>query len=111
MSAKANLIIEQGSDFSTSVTMTDGDGFPTDLAGYTGSGQIRKHYTSESFTELDIDFGADRTSGIVTILLGRTANEAMEAGRYVYDVEITSVANTRTRLVEGLVTLTPQVTR
>lgn len=111
MSAKANIIIKQGSDFSTSMTMTDDSGFPSDLSGYTGAGQIRKHYTSETFTNLEILFSADRTDGVITIGLGRTATEAMEPGRYVYDVEITSSANTRTRLVEGLVTLTPQVTR
>ena len=111
MSAKANLLINQGTDFSTSITMTGDDGFPTDLSGYTGAGQIRKHYSSESFTNLDVVFGADRTDGVVTIELGRSSSEGMEAGRYVYDVEITSGANTRTRLVEGLVTVSPQVTR
>ena len=111
MSAKANILIDQGADFSTSLTVTGDDGSATDLTGYTASGQIRKHYTSSTYTDLDVTFGADRTSGVITIALGRTANEAMEAGRYVYDVEITSGANTRTRLVEGLATITPQVTR
>ena len=99
MAAKANILIDQGSDYSTSLTVTGDDGTATDLTGFTGSGQIRKHYTS------------DRSTGVVTIALGRTANEALDAGRYVYDVEITSSANNRSRLVEGLATITPQVTR
>ena len=32
-------------------------------------------------------------------------------GRYVYDCELTSSGNTVSRLVEGIVTVTPQVTR
>mgnify|MGYP003638771574 CR=1 FL=1 len=92
MAAKANILIDQGADFSTSITVTDDDG-------------------STTSTELDIVFAADRTTGVITINLGRAVNENMEAGRYVYDVEITSSANTRSRLVEGLATITPQVTR
>lgn len=111
MAAKANILIDQGADFSTSLTVTGDDGTPTNLTGYTASGQIRKHYTSSTATELDIEFATDRSTGVVTINLSRSVNEIMEAGRYVYDVEITSSANTRSRLVEGLATITPQVTR
>jgi hypothetical protein len=35
----------------------------------------------------------------------------MAAGRYVYDVEIISAANVISRLVEGIATVTPEVTR
>jgi hypothetical protein len=111
MGAKANILIDQGSDFSTSLTVTGDDGTPTNLSGYTASGQIRKHYTSSTSTNLEVAFAADRSTGVLTIALGRDVNENMEAGRYVYDVEITSSANNRSRLVEGLATITPQVTR
>jgi len=111
MAAKANILIDQGADFSTSLTVTGDDGTPTNLTGFTASGQIRKHYTSSTATELDIEFATDRSTGVVTINLSRSVNEMMEAGRYVYDVEITSSANNRSRLVEGLATITPQVTR
>ena len=35
----------------------------------------------------------------------------MKAGRYVYDVEITSSAGTKTRVLEGQVEITPGVTQ
>jgi len=38
-----------------------------------------------------------------------TAN--VVAGRYVYDVELVDSGNVATRLIEGIVTVTPQVTR
>lgn len=111
MAAKANIIIDQGTDFSTTITVTDDDGNVTNLTGYTGSGQIRKHYTSSDKTDLSIAFGSPRTDGKITLSLGRTVTANLEAGRYVYDVEITSSANTRSRLVEGIATVTPEVTR
>jgi len=111
MGAKANIIVDQGTDFSTTITVTDDDGNVTDLTGYTGAGQIRKHYESSDSTAFTVAFGSPRTDGQVTLSLTRTVTANIEAGRYVYDVELTSAANTRSRLVEGIVTVTPEVTR
>jgi hypothetical protein len=111
MGAKANILIDQGADYSTSLTVTEDDGTATDLTGYTGAGQIRKHYASASAYDFVVTFSADRSNGVVTLSLGRAVTETIEAGRYVYDVEITSSANNRTRLVEGIATITPQVTK
>lgn len=111
MGAKANIIIDQGTDFSTSITVTDDNGNAQDLTGYTGSAQIRKHYNSSTATDFTVAFGAPRSAGIVELTLGRTLTANLESGRYVYDVELTSAANTTSRLIEGIVTVTPQVTR
>lgn len=111
MAAKANILIDQGTDFSTTLTVTGDDGTVTDLTGYTANGHIRKHYTSTTATVFTCTFGSPRTAGQLTISLGRTITANMAAGRYVYDVELTSAANTRSRLVEGVVTVSPEVTK
>lgn len=111
MAAKANIVIDQGADFSTTLTVTDDNGNAVDLTGYSANGHIRKHYTSTTATVLDCSFSAPRSDGQITISLGRSTSSDMEAGRYVYDVEITSSANTRSRLIEGICTITPEVTR
>lgn len=110
MAAKANIVIDQGADFSTTVTVTDDNGDAVDLTGYTANAHIRKHYTSTSATVMTVGFG-NRSEGKINLSLGRTTSSGMEAGRYVYDVEITSSANTRSRLIEGVCTITPEVTR
>ena len=46
MAVKANITIDQGTDFATSIDVTDDNGDPTDLTGFTGAAQLRKHYTS-----------------------------------------------------------------
>ena len=111
MAAKANIVIDQGADFSSTITVTDDAGDTVDLTGYTASGQIRKHYTSNTSYNFTTSFGVPRTNGLLTLSLSRATTANIEAGRYVYDVEITSAANTRSRLVEGIVTITPEVTR
>ena len=46
-----------------------------------------------------------------TLTLSSSATGSLTAGRYVYDVEITSDAAVVSRVVEGIVTVNPQVTR
>lgn len=111
MAAKANIVIDQGADFSTTITVLDNDNSILNLTNYTARGQIRKHYTSTTAVDFDFAFTEPRSSGILTLSLSNTQTANMEAGRYVYDVEIVSSANTVTRLVEGIATVTPEVTR
>jgi len=48
-----------------------------------------------------------------TVALGLTATQTanLVPGRYVYDVEVVSGANVVSRIIEGIVTVTPEVTR
>jgi hypothetical protein len=60
---------------------------------------------STSFTCVKVD-----DTGKVTISLSAVQTAALKPGRYVYDVEITSASETL-RVLEGLVTVTPEVTK
>lgn len=109
MATKANLKIDQGTDYITNVTLTDDAGDAISLNGYTGAGQIRKYYTSTNAVDFDVTVGGN--TGIVTLRLTSDQTNSMEAGRYVYDVELTDTGNTVSRVLEGIVTITPGVTR
>lgn len=108
MAQKANLVIDQGSDFSTTIDVTDDEGNAVDLSTYTAAGQIRKHYTSLTAVNFSVNASA---SGILTISLNANNSNNMEPGRYVFDVEITANTGSVTRILEGIVTVTPSVTR
>lgn len=108
MAQKANLVVDQGSDFSTTIDITDSDGNAIDLSTYTAAGKIKKHYTSLTSVSFSTNVTA---SGILTISLAANTSDDMEAGRYVYDVELTSNTGSVTRVLEGIVTITPSVTR
>lgn len=108
MAQKANLVIDQGSDFSTTIDVTDDDGNAVDLGTYTSAGQIRKHFTSLTAVNFTV---TTTSSGILTIALDADTSNEMEPGRYVYDVELTSNTGSITRILEGIVTITPSVTR
>ena len=50
------------------------------------------------------------TSGQIQLNLGNTVTTAMKAGRYVYDVVITSTTGQKTRVLEGSVSVLEGVT-
>lgn len=109
MAIKANLIIDQGTTYSTTIDVTDDNDMPINLSGYTGSAQLRKHYSSSNSTIFTVSLAP--LDGIVILSLTSTQTAALKAGRYVYDVELTNTSNVVSRIVEGIVTVTPQVTR
>lgn len=108
MATKANLVVDQGTTFTTTITVTDDDGNNLNLAGYTGAAQIRKHYTSSNSVNFSVSING--STGEVTLSLTAAATADLTAGRYVYDCELTN-SGTVSRILEGIVTVTPQVTR
>ena len=111
MATISNIFIDQGANFSTTVTIEDGNSSALDLTGYTALAQIRKTYQSTTATDFTSTFAADRTTGLITISLTDTQTAALEEGRYVYDLLITDLSGTKTRVVEGIVTVNPSVSR
>jgi hypothetical protein len=109
MATKANLVIDQGSTFSTELTLNDEYGDPLNLAGYTANSQIRKWYTSVNATAT-FSTSVNTVSGTVSLSLTANQTSSITSGRYVYDVEISNGSSV-SRIVEGIVTVTPQVTR
>lgn len=109
MAIKANLIIDQGTTYSTTIDVTDDNDVPINLNGYTGTAQLRKHYSSSNSTVFTVSLAP--LDGIIILSLTSTQTAALKAGRYVYDVELTNTSNVVSRIVEGIVTVTPQVTR
>ena len=108
----SNLTIDQGASFKAEIDVKDADGDALDLTGFTGAGQMRKTYASSSATNFTVEFKNPRTTGTLTISLTAAQTNAIKAGRYVYDVEITKTSDAEvTRVVEGQIDVTPGVTR
>lgn len=110
MAIKANLVIDQGTSYSTTIFITDDEGETFDLSSYSAVSELRKHFTSTNA----VSFGTsiDANAGSITVSLGAPNTAAITAGRYVYDVKIYNSGNTSVlRVVEGEVNITPQVTQ
>lgn len=110
MAIKANLVIDQGTDFSATIDVTDLDGETAfNLTGYTVAAQMRKNYASSS--AITFTTSHNNELGQIDLVLSSSQTVDIEPGRYLYDVEMTSPANEITRVVEGIVTVTPGMTR
>jgi hypothetical protein len=110
MATISNLYVDAGSTYSTIITVTASNGQALNLTGYTVASQMRKSYqssTAHAFTASIYDAAA----GKIRLQLTDEQSEAIPAGRYLYDVEIESTSGTRTRVVEGIVTVQPQITK
>ena len=112
MAAIANLIIDQGANFSSDVTVKDANGNAFDLTGYTTQAKLAKGYSStRTRTSMTSVIGTESASGVVALGLTATQTAALDAERYVYDVEITQTSTgVVTRVIEGLITVRPNVT-
>lgn len=109
MATKANLVIDQGSTYSVSLDLSDENGDPLELTGFTANSQIRKWYTSLNAAAI-FTTSINVASGELTLSLTSDQTSNLIAGRYVYDVELNQ-NGVISRIVEGIVTVTPQVTK
>jgi hypothetical protein len=111
MATTAYLDIDQGSDFTSEITLQNDDGTPMILTGKTVYSQFRKSYgstTGYTFTTAV----TDAFNGKITLSFSGASSTAIKAGRYLYDVELlTSSTGQKTRVLEGIVTINPEITR
>ena len=112
MASILNQVIDQGTTFSKSITVYQTDGATIqDLSAYTPTSQLRKSYTSTSFTTINATKSSPHTSGVIVMSLTAVQTAGLKSGRYVYDLQITAADLTVTRVIEGVITLRPEVTK
>jgi hypothetical protein len=109
MATKTNLVIDQGATFSANIQYLDNSKNPISLAGYDINSQMRRSYSSANATTFTANI-TNATTGNVSISLTSSQTANLIAGRYIYDIEA-NVAATVVRIVEGIVTVNPGVTR
>jgi len=108
MAIKANLFIDQGTDYSTFINLVDTNDNILSLAGYTSSAQLKKTYSSSNSVSFNTSLQV--SNGVIQLSLTSSQTANIVAGRYVYDVVVKSSSNVVSRIVEGIVTVTPRVT-
>jgi len=115
MATRANFIIDQGTTFNTTINLSQTDGTLFQLDDYTARGKIRKSYSSSTATTFTASISENSPSqDTVSISLNSDQTGSLQAGRYVYDVEVvdsSSSPDTVTRILEGHIEITPSVTQ
>jgi hypothetical protein len=115
MAVSYNTVIDQGADWYLTVTYENPNGTPINLTSYTAALQLRSlpSDTTAVLTLTTANGGIAITAATGVVAIHATANQTrvIDDGVYYYDLEITSPLSVVTRLVQGQVVVSPEVTR
>ena len=105
-----NLVIEIGTDWSHDFVAVDRNGDAINLDGYSLRMQIRDSYRGGIVEEPALTI-TDAPAGRFRASLAAAETERITAARGVYDIEAVSPSETVTRLYQGEIFFSPEVTR
>lgn len=112
MSSYVELYMDQGASFDNTINLSDDITNATiNLAGYTVTSQMRRSIYSKNASANIVCTIADASNGIVTMTLGSANTANIPAGRYLFDVKANDGANNISRILEGIITVTPQISK
>lgn len=110
MATITNLYIDQGSTFNSIVTLKNQNGTLMNLTGYTVKSQFRKSYQSSQAYTITVTL-YEAANGKVKLHMDADYLSTVKAGRYLYDIEITSPIGEKLRVLEGIIVITPEITQ
>lgn len=104
-----DVVIDQDADFSLSVSLIDdASGDPLAANAVTSANaELRKHWDSANA----VPFVMSVTDGSLIMSMNATTTTGLEAGRYVYDAKLSMANGSVVRILQGLVTVSPAVTK
>ena len=109
-----DILIEQGATYSQVITYKE-SGVAVNLTGYTARMQVRSTLESAStiveLTTANSRIALGGAAGTITLTISATDTAALTAGRGVYDLELVSGSGIVTRLLQGVATISRNVTR
>lgn len=119
--AVVDLYIEQGATFTRTLTLTGPASAytPVDLTGYTARGMIKSTAQDTSAVASFTCTIDDPTTGKITLLLDAETTASISAlgnryssyTKYTYDVEIESADGLVYRILNGKISVSPEVTK
>lgn len=111
MANQVELFCDQGTDFSITLDLSADDGSAINVAGYSLSSSIRKSYYSSNVTANLTVSVLDTANGNIRLSMNSATTTNIKAGRYLYDVKMVDSSNVTSRVIEGIVTVYPQITK
>jgi hypothetical protein len=112
MAAYVELYMDQGATFNNIINVTDDlTNDYMDITGYTIRSQMRRSYYSTNAAANLVCTITDASNGEITMTLAASNTSNIKAGRYLFDLETENRSNVIVRLVEGIITVNPGVTR
>jgi hypothetical protein len=113
--AQYDFAIEQGATTIRSFVWKSSDGTPVDLTGYAARMQVRRSVSAADVLLEASTFNnriqLDPLAGRITLVLPADVTAAINWTRGRYDIELVSPDGDVTRLVQGEITVSKEITR
>lgn len=113
--APYDILIEQGATFQLNLVYKDSNASPIDISGYTARMQVRRAYDAPTpLLNLTTENGAitlGGAAGTIAVQAAAALTTDLPAKPAVYDLELISPGGVVTRLIRGVATITPEVTK
>jgi hypothetical protein len=109
MSGKYNIVADQGATFNFNFRV-ETDDVAWNLSDYAFAMQVRRSTSSDTVL-LNITSATMTSLGAVSVTVTAATMNTLPAGRWVYDVELTSSGGQVTRILEGRFIVKAQVTQ
>ena len=111
MTTRANIYVDQGVDFSTTIDLFDSEGVDYDITDQQFYCYVRKVYsTSVAFQGTIIIDTNDNDENNMELSIPGSVTEDVQPGKYQYDIIMKSGTST-TKILEGLLILLPTITK
>jgi len=112
MPAYVELYMDQGATFNNVIYLTDDiTSANINLASYSVISQMRySYYTSNVTANLSCEV-TNPDEGEITMSLDKANTAIIKPGRYVFDMMIAAPSDEGTRVLEGVIIVTPGVSR
>jgi len=108
----ADQYIEQGTTFTSDLTLDDVNGTPYDLNGFTVRSQARRSFYSSNATITFTATVVNANTGTIRLAANSAVTANVRPGKLVYDVIITETSTGNvTRILEGQIFVSPAATR
>lgn len=112
MAAYVELIIDQGATFNNIINLSDDiTNSNVNISGYVVRSQMRRSYYSANATANITCTISNAAQGEITMNLNANTTANIKAGRYLFDLETVDTLGTVSRVLEGIITVTPGITR
>ncbi len=112
MSAYVELYLDQGTTFNNIINLTDDvNNTPINISGYTVTSQMRRSYYSANISANITCTLSNVANGEITMTMTAANTANIKPGRYLFDVKTSDIYNTISRVLEGTITVSPQITK
>jgi hypothetical protein len=112
MAAYVELFMDQGTTFNNIINLTDDTtNTPINVSSYTITSQLRRsYYSTKASANLTCTI-LNASNGEISLSMTAANTANLRAGRYLFDVKTIDQDSVTSRVLEGVITVTPSITK